>query len=149
MGPFELADYVGLDTNKFIMDGWSSRFPSEPLFRWWIIIFLFITYLTNHKQSQYLIIRWSTICFQRKPNAQQISCWWKTWKKIRRRILQILINYLINETSNANLCIFIIKYHIILFVINLKFKMFKCKECWEMSDLRIECYDDKWHWFKA
>jgi len=33
MGPFELADYVGLDTNKFIMDGWSSRFPDEPLFR--------------------------------------------------------------------------------------------------------------------
>ena len=22
MGPFELADYVGLDTNKFIIDGW-------------------------------------------------------------------------------------------------------------------------------
>jgi len=33
MGPFELADYVGLDTNKFIMDGWSSRFPDDPLFR--------------------------------------------------------------------------------------------------------------------
>merc|ERR1712121_394680 len=33
MGPFELADYVGLDTNKFIMDGWSERFPEEPLFR--------------------------------------------------------------------------------------------------------------------
>eukprot|EP00088_Acartia_fossae_P022768 TRINITY_DN2388_c0_g1_i2.p1 TRINITY_DN2388_c0_g1~~TRINITY_DN2388_c0_g1_i2.p1 ORF type:complete len:309 (-),score=119.29 TRINITY_DN2388_c0_g1_i2:223-1149(-) len=33
MGPFELADYVGLDTNKFIMDGWSARFPEEPLFR--------------------------------------------------------------------------------------------------------------------
>ena len=33
MGPFELADYVGLDTNKFIMDGWSGRFPSEPLFK--------------------------------------------------------------------------------------------------------------------
>merc|ERR1712133_193919 len=33
MGPFELADYVGLDTNKFIMDGWSPRFPDEPLFR--------------------------------------------------------------------------------------------------------------------
>jgi 3-hydroxyacyl-CoA dehydrogenase len=33
MGPFELADYVGLDTNKFIMDGWSARFPDEPLFR--------------------------------------------------------------------------------------------------------------------
>jgi len=32
MGPFELADYVGLDTNKFIMDGWSGRFPAEPLF---------------------------------------------------------------------------------------------------------------------
>jgi len=33
MGPFELADYVGLDTNKFIMDGWSERFPDETLFR--------------------------------------------------------------------------------------------------------------------
>ena len=33
MGPFELADYVGLDTNKFIMDGWSGRFPAEPLFK--------------------------------------------------------------------------------------------------------------------
>jgi len=33
MGPFELADYVGLDTNKFIMDGWGERYPEEPLFR--------------------------------------------------------------------------------------------------------------------
>jgi len=33
MGPFELADYVGLDTNKFIITGWSERFPEEPLFR--------------------------------------------------------------------------------------------------------------------
>merc|ERR1712038_1717009 len=33
MGPFELADYVGLDTTKFIIDGWSKRFPDEPLFR--------------------------------------------------------------------------------------------------------------------
>jgi len=33
MGPFELADYVGLDTNKFIMDGWSDRYPDETLFR--------------------------------------------------------------------------------------------------------------------
>jgi 3-hydroxyacyl-CoA dehydrogenase len=33
MGPFELADYVGLDTNKFIMDGWSARYPDETLFR--------------------------------------------------------------------------------------------------------------------
>ena len=32
MGPFELADYVGLDTTKFIIDGWSARFPNEPLF---------------------------------------------------------------------------------------------------------------------
>lgn len=32
MGPFELADYVGLDTNKFIMDGWHERYPKEPLF---------------------------------------------------------------------------------------------------------------------
>lgn len=33
MGPFELADYVGLDTNKFIITGWSERYPEEPLFR--------------------------------------------------------------------------------------------------------------------
>ena len=33
MGPLELADYTGLDTAKFVMDGWSKRFPDEPLFR--------------------------------------------------------------------------------------------------------------------
>ena len=33
MGPFELADYVGLDTTKFIIDGWSERFPEETLFK--------------------------------------------------------------------------------------------------------------------
>ena len=33
MGPFELADYVGLDTLKFILDGWSSRYPNEPQFQ--------------------------------------------------------------------------------------------------------------------
>jgi 3-hydroxyacyl-CoA dehydrogenase len=33
MGPFELADYVGLDTLKFIMDGWSKAHPHEPLFK--------------------------------------------------------------------------------------------------------------------
>ena len=33
MGPFELADYVGLDTTKFIIDGWSERFPEETLFQ--------------------------------------------------------------------------------------------------------------------
>ncbi|XP_070835193.1 hydroxyacyl-coenzyme A dehydrogenase, mitochondrial [Chaetodon trifascialis] len=32
MGPFELADYVGLDTLKFIMDGWSTLEPNNPLF---------------------------------------------------------------------------------------------------------------------
>ncbi|XP_076584834.1 hydroxyacyl-coenzyme A dehydrogenase, mitochondrial [Chaetodon auriga] len=32
MGPFELADYVGLDTLKFIMDGWSAKEPNNPLF---------------------------------------------------------------------------------------------------------------------
>jgi len=32
MGPFQLADYVGLDTNKFIMDGWHERMPDDPLF---------------------------------------------------------------------------------------------------------------------
>merc|ERR1719318_1861153 len=33
MGPFEPADYVGLDTNKFIIGGWNERFPEETLFR--------------------------------------------------------------------------------------------------------------------
>ncbi|XP_047521515.1 hydroxyacyl-coenzyme A dehydrogenase, mitochondrial-like [Pieris napi] len=33
MGPMELADYVGLDTTKFILDGWSKKYPDQPLFR--------------------------------------------------------------------------------------------------------------------
>ncbi|XP_029290658.1 hydroxyacyl-coenzyme A dehydrogenase, mitochondrial-like [Cottoperca gobio] len=32
MGPFELSDYVGLDTMKFIMDGWSADNPDNPIF---------------------------------------------------------------------------------------------------------------------
>ncbi|KAM3622946.1 uncharacterized protein V6R79_005272 [Siganus canaliculatus] len=32
MGPFELSDYVGLDTLKFIVDGWYAMDPSNPLF---------------------------------------------------------------------------------------------------------------------
>lgn len=32
MGPFELADYVGLDTTKHIIDGWHEKFPKDPLF---------------------------------------------------------------------------------------------------------------------
>uniref|UniRef100_A0A7N6BHN8 Hydroxyacyl-CoA dehydrogenase n=1 Tax=Anabas testudineus TaxID=64144 RepID=A0A7N6BHN8_ANATE len=32
MGPFELADYVGLDVIKFIMDGWNALEPDNPLF---------------------------------------------------------------------------------------------------------------------
>lgn len=33
MGPLTLADYVGLDTCKFIMDGWQESYPDQPLFR--------------------------------------------------------------------------------------------------------------------
>ena len=33
MGPFELADYVGLDTTSFILEGWSKRYPDEPSFQ--------------------------------------------------------------------------------------------------------------------
>lgn len=33
MGPFELADYVGLDTTKFIIDGWAKLYPEETLFK--------------------------------------------------------------------------------------------------------------------
>ena len=32
MGPFELGDYVGLDTSKFIIDGWHEKYPENPLF---------------------------------------------------------------------------------------------------------------------
>ncbi|XP_068126672.1 hydroxyacyl-coenzyme A dehydrogenase, mitochondrial [Hyperolius riggenbachi] len=32
MGPMELLDYVGLDTSKFIMDGWHKMDPENPLF---------------------------------------------------------------------------------------------------------------------
>ena len=32
MGPIELFDYIGLDTMKFIIDGWSKNYPDEPLF---------------------------------------------------------------------------------------------------------------------
>ncbi|XP_028291690.1 hydroxyacyl-coenzyme A dehydrogenase, mitochondrial [Gouania willdenowi] len=33
MGPFELSDYVGLDTIKFIIDGWCEKDPGNPLFK--------------------------------------------------------------------------------------------------------------------
>lgn len=33
MGPFELADYVGLDTLKFILEGWQKKYPNEPAFK--------------------------------------------------------------------------------------------------------------------
>ncbi|XP_053311573.1 hydroxyacyl-coenzyme A dehydrogenase, mitochondrial [Spea bombifrons] len=32
MGPFELLDYVGLDTSKYIIDGWYEMEPDNPLF---------------------------------------------------------------------------------------------------------------------
>ena len=32
MGPFELLDYIGLDTMKFVIDGWHQRFPDDPRF---------------------------------------------------------------------------------------------------------------------
>lgn len=32
LGPFELLDYVGLDTSKFIIDGWCEMEPDNPLF---------------------------------------------------------------------------------------------------------------------
>ncbi|XP_006272955.1 hydroxyacyl-coenzyme A dehydrogenase, mitochondrial [Alligator mississippiensis] len=32
MGPFELLDYVGLDTSKYIIDGWYMSEPDNPLF---------------------------------------------------------------------------------------------------------------------
>lgn len=32
MGPFQLADYVGLDTTKFIIDGWHAKYPENQLY---------------------------------------------------------------------------------------------------------------------
>lgn len=32
MGPFELADYVGLDTTRNILRGWHENYPENPLF---------------------------------------------------------------------------------------------------------------------
>jgi 3-hydroxyacyl-CoA dehydrogenase len=32
MGPFTLADYVGLDTTLSILEGWVERYPDEPAF---------------------------------------------------------------------------------------------------------------------
>ncbi|XP_072112492.1 hydroxyacyl-coenzyme A dehydrogenase, mitochondrial [Mobula birostris] len=32
MGPFELLDYVGLDTSKFIIEGWQKLDPDNPLY---------------------------------------------------------------------------------------------------------------------
>ena len=32
MGPLTLADYVGLDTCYYIMEGWCTKFPDEPAF---------------------------------------------------------------------------------------------------------------------
>lgn len=33
MGPFELADYIGLDTLQLILEGWAQRYPGERAFR--------------------------------------------------------------------------------------------------------------------
>merc|ERR1712150_353584 len=33
MGPFELCDFVGLDTMKFILDGWNKSYPDNELFQ--------------------------------------------------------------------------------------------------------------------
>uniref|UniRef100_A0A914EBX6 3-hydroxyacyl-CoA dehydrogenase C-terminal domain-containing protein n=1 Tax=Acrobeloides nanus TaxID=290746 RepID=A0A914EBX6_9BILA len=32
MGPFELLDYIGLDTMKFVVDEWHQRNPEDPRF---------------------------------------------------------------------------------------------------------------------
>lgn len=33
MGPFELMDYVGLDTKKFTGDAWHNKYPDNPLYK--------------------------------------------------------------------------------------------------------------------
>jgi len=33
MGPLQLCDFIGLDTIKFILDGWSKQFPDDKVFK--------------------------------------------------------------------------------------------------------------------
>lgn len=33
MGPFELADFVGVDVGHFIVEGWAKRFPDDPAYK--------------------------------------------------------------------------------------------------------------------
>ncbi|OXA62128.1 hydroxyacyl-coenzyme A dehydrogenase, mitochondrial [Folsomia candida] len=33
MGPFELADSVGVDVGYYVAEGWSKRFPNDPLYK--------------------------------------------------------------------------------------------------------------------
>lgn len=32
LGPFELADFIGIDTLKFMFDGWHSAYPEDARF---------------------------------------------------------------------------------------------------------------------
>ncbi|KAI6221783.1 3-hydroxybutyryl-CoA dehydrogenase [Aphelenchoides fujianensis] len=33
LGPFEVADFIGLDTVKFILDGWHQSYPEDPRYK--------------------------------------------------------------------------------------------------------------------
>jgi 3-hydroxyacyl-CoA dehydrogenase len=33
IGPFALADFVGLNAIKFIIDGWYDKYPENPLWK--------------------------------------------------------------------------------------------------------------------
>lgn len=33
MGPLALCDMIGLDTIKFILDGWAKEFPNEQMYK--------------------------------------------------------------------------------------------------------------------
>jgi len=33
MGPLQLCDFIGLDTIKFILDGWTKQFPDDKVFK--------------------------------------------------------------------------------------------------------------------
>lgn len=32
MGPFELADYVGIDIGHAVIEGWHKKYPDNPIF---------------------------------------------------------------------------------------------------------------------
>lgn len=89
MGPFELADYVGLDTTKFILDGKFSFLENAGKRHWhdwtgFVILFCCCVCRLDGKRAQQ-----PSVC----PDwaAQQAGGRRQTGEKDRRRVLQVQV----------------------------------------------------------